>query len=147
MKAFFKEKFEYNHQCNEKVINQIIENSNAYSDKVATLISHSLIAHEIWNSRILKLNSSTGVWDKFPTSELIEINQINFEASQQIVRQFEVEEVVSYINTKGKTYENSVADILFHIINHSTYHRGQIVSALKLEGVSPAVTDYIFFKR
>ena len=37
--------------------------------------------------------------------------------------------------------------MLFHFVNHSTYHRGQIASNLKEHGIEPLVTDYIFYKR
>jgi uncharacterized damage-inducible protein DinB len=47
----------------------------------------------------------------------------------------------------GDTYTNSVQEILFHIINHSTYHRGQIMAQLRESGLEAISTDYIFYKR
>ncbi len=35
--------------------------------------------------------------------------------------------------------------VLRHVVNHSTYHRGQIASKLKRFGVEPPVTDFIFW--
>ena len=32
-----------------------------------------------------------------------------------------------------------------HVVNHSTYHRGQVASKLKRLGVEPPVTDFIFW--
>ncbi|QLH28398.1 MAG: hypothetical protein HWD63_02710 [Candidatus Parvibacillus calidus] len=37
-------------------------------------------------------------------------------------------------------------DIIFHIINHSTYHRGQIAMEFRQSGLEPLNTDYIFYK-
>lgn len=54
---------------------------------------------------------------------------------------------ISYKNSRGERFENSVRDILFHVINHSTYHRGQIATDCKLHGMTPLATDYIFYKR
>ena len=50
-------------------------------------------------------------------------------------------------NSKGETFSNKIKDILFHIINHSTYHRAQIATDLKQNGIEPINTDYIFYKR
>jgi uncharacterized damage-inducible protein DinB len=35
--------------------------------------------------------------------------------------------------------------VLRHIVNHSTYHRGQVASKLKRLGVEPPATDFIFW--
>ncbi|WP_209331385.1 DinB family protein [Lunatimonas salinarum] len=34
-----------------------------------------------------------------------------------------------------------------HIVNHSTYHRGQIATLFRESGLQPVVTDYIMLKR
>ncbi len=38
---------------------------------------------------------------------------------------------ITYATTKGDPFTQSVADIVMHVVNHSTYHRGQIMSALR----------------
>ena len=55
--------------------------------------------------------------------------------------------MVHYTNTNGQAFDNSVRDILFNVINHSTYHRGQIAREFREYGPEPLVTDYIFYKR
>jgi uncharacterized damage-inducible protein DinB len=35
--------------------------------------------------------------------------------------------------------------VLRHVVNHSTYHRGQIASKLKRLGVEQAATDFVFW--
>ncbi len=57
-------------------------------------------------------------------------------------------QATKYNNLNGKTFETNNADILIHCFNHSTYHRGQIVTCLRQLGVThiPS-TDYITFKR
>lgn len=44
-------------------------------------------------------------------------------------------------------FTNTIGDILFHIVNHSTYHRGQIASDFRESDIEPLNTDYIMFKR
>jgi uncharacterized damage-inducible protein DinB len=53
-----------------------------------------------------------------------------------------------YANTRKENFENRVVDAIFHCMNHSTYHRGQLVTLskqLKLEG-APS-TDIIGYLR
>jgi uncharacterized damage-inducible protein DinB len=50
---------------------------------------------------------------------------------------------VSYTNTKGEAWTNTVEEILTHVVIHSAYHRGQIASDLRTAGQEPAYTDYI----
>src|SRR5207245_11475331 len=52
-------------------------------------------------------------------------------------------EMVSYKNTKGESWRNSVEDILMHVVMHSAYHRGQIAADMRAAGHSPAYTDFI----
>lgn len=43
----------------------------------------------------------------------------------------------------GKVLTISFEEMFFHVVNHFTYHRGQIVMALKLLGKEVTMTDYI----
>jgi uncharacterized damage-inducible protein DinB len=53
-----------------------------------------------------------------------------------------------YKNMKGEAFVQPVNEILMHLSNHGSYHRGQLVTMLRQLGVEniPA-TDYIFFTR
>jgi uncharacterized damage-inducible protein DinB len=55
---------------------------------------------------------------------------------------------IAYTNMKGDRFENSVLQILLHLINHGSFHRGQIITMLRQLGVSgiPS-TDMITFYR
>ena len=36
----------------------------------------------------------------------------------------------------GKPYSNTVEEIIYHVVNHGTFHRGQIVTMLRANGVT-----------
>jgi uncharacterized damage-inducible protein DinB len=38
-------------------------------------------------------------------------------------------------------------EILFHLVNHATYHRGQIVMGLRILGKDVVMTDYVPYRR
>ncbi|MXV17131.1 DinB family protein [Hufsiella ginkgonis] len=42
---------------------------------------------------------------------------------------------------------NSVVDIIYHVTNHSTYHRGQVATQFRLHEIACPATDYIWLKR
>lgn len=46
-----------------------------------------------------------------------------------------LEQVITYRNTKGNEYSNVVEDILFHLVNHATFHRGQLITILRELGL------------
>lgn len=55
--------------------------------------------------------------------------------------------VVTYATTEGARKTNALADILTHVFNHSTYHRGQIARLVSECGGTRADTDFILFAR
>lgn len=144
---FFRELFTYSRHTNR----QLIEVINAGSDKVpgvsVKLLSHILNAHHIWNQRILNQSAEYLVWQIHNGMELDPLDQVNFDTTLDALTKQELSATISYTNSKGQSYTNSIQDILFHIINHSTHHRAQIVSQLRQAGIEPPVTDYIFYKR
>ena len=55
--------------------------------------------------------------------------------------------VITYKTTEGKQFSNPLWQMMQHMVNHSTYHRGQIVTMLRQPGVKPIGTDLITFYR
>ncbi|MBP6154328.1 MAG: hypothetical protein KA457_05885 [Chitinophagales bacterium] len=147
MKQFFKELFEYGHQFNQKLFDVFNANPDKTSEKSVKLFNHILNAHQIWNNRINLKNPTFGVWELHAVSDLKTIDQINYEQTLHILDKFDLTETINYANSKGQTFNNSIRDIFFHVINHSTYHKGQIATEFKQNGLDPLVTDYIFYKR
>ena len=37
--------------------------------------------------------------------------------------------------------------MLLHVVLHSSYHRGQVATAVRRDGAAPAVTDYVHATR
>jgi uncharacterized damage-inducible protein DinB len=53
----------------------------------------------------------------------------------------------SFLNLKGEPVSNVVWQTLQHLVNHGTYHRGQVSSMIRQLGGTPANTDLIGFYR
>jgi uncharacterized damage-inducible protein DinB len=54
---------------------------------------------------------------------------------------------LNYKDTKGVPYSLPLYQQLQHRINHSTYHRGQVVTFLRQLGAKPQSSDLILFYR
>lgn len=146
MKEKLADLFEYTCHFNKEMIAVISENISGIEEKIISLINHMLNAQQVWNSRILG-EAPFEVWQVNPFETLEQINHLNFKKSIGILNDFDLDQKIAYHNSKGTEFENTVFEMLFQAVNHSTYHRGQINSLLKQNGIEPLLTDYIFYKR
>lgn len=76
-------------------------------------------------------------WENLAT-----IDRENYFTSLKIVGEVDLEKLMTYNNATGGQFTNKIKDLLFHIINHSTYHRAQLALLLREQGVEPINTDY-----
>jgi uncharacterized damage-inducible protein DinB len=147
MKTHFQDLYEYSLQSNLTTIGLLENYGSEVPEKIIKNFSHILNAQHLWNHRIEGSKSSFKVWDIHPISQLREINESLFQQSFRILEKEDFERQVKYVNSQGESFTNIVKEILFHVVNHSTYHRGQVMLQLR-ESVQDAIsTDYIFYKR
>jgi uncharacterized damage-inducible protein DinB len=50
---------------------------------------------------------------------------------------------VAYHNTKGHAFSVPLHQLMRHVVNHASYHRGQVVTMLRQLGVEPVWTDMV----
>lgn len=72
----------------------------------------------------------------------IETERRDFLAS---LTQAQLDATITYRLLSGQEHRNTLAELLQHVVNHSTYHRGQAVTQLRQLGVTPPSTDLIAF--
>jgi uncharacterized damage-inducible protein DinB len=53
---------------------------------------------------------------------------------------------VTYKNTQGEAYELTLGDIIHHVFNHATEHRGHMTPTLAQLGVPTEALDYMLFR-
>jgi uncharacterized damage-inducible protein DinB len=54
---------------------------------------------------------------------------------------------ISYKDTEGNPYEQPLWQILLHVVNHATHHRGQVSGFLRAMGHTPPPLDMTDFYR
>ena len=72
------------------------------------------------------------------------------EAMREYVRalsQADILRVIEFRNIAGNQFRDPLWQTMQHLVNHSTYHRGQVTTLLRQLGVKPMSTDMIAFYR
>lgn len=135
--------FRYDDWANREVLNAL---QDAHSPRALQLFAHVLAAQALWLERLRRRPQPLPVW---PALTLNECSTHLAELSRQWPEYLHttgdtgLAEITQYKNTQGEQWEDCVADILQHVIMHSTYHRGQIAAAMRAGGLKPALTDFI----
>lgn len=146
MNTLFKDIFIYHHHFNQKLIDEFRKHGPNLPQRSFPLFCHVLNAHQIWNARILNTDEF-GVHQQHALEQCPAIDETNYLNTLKILETVDLESAITYKTSKGQPFTNLVRDILFHAANHTTHHRGQIISDFRQSGIAPLVTDYIFFKR
>ena len=147
MKEFLKELFEYSQAHELLLLSQFEKHPHLHEEKPGSLFDHILNAHHIWNFRMLGKERRFEVWQRHKLSALHHLIGNNFSDSMKIIGDRSLDEVLDYRDTKGNKYSNTYKEILFHIVNHGTYHRGQLALEMRNRGLDPIISDYIYYKR
>ncbi|MDX1406529.1 MAG: DinB family protein [Saprospiraceae bacterium] len=146
MKDFLRGQLAYNHAINTAVIDYYLENTGGLSGRAIRLMSHVLLVHKLWNHMITGDPPVTDWWAALEVTQMREIDDENRTTTLRILEDFDPEHVITVPNPRGGSTDFQVGDIVFHIFNHSNYHRGQINTELRTLGLEPLKTDYIFWK-
>jgi uncharacterized damage-inducible protein DinB len=147
MKSFFQEIFEYHHYFNQKLFSEIESHFEKLPQRSFPLFCHMLNAHQIWNARITGQTPFVNVFQVNPMDSCLKLNNDNYNTTLEIIETTDLEKLIDYKTLKGDAYSNTLRDILFHVANHTTHHRAQIVSDFRQAGIQPLMTDWIFYKR
>ena len=61
--------------------------------------------------------------------------------------QADLDRVMEYKTLKFGVYRNPLWQSMQHLVNHGTYHRGQVTTLLRQHGAQPILTDLMHFYR
>ena len=90
------------------------------------------------------------VWEEYKLKELDSMTEESCDNWCNYLEGHEMEtfeEMIHYKDSHGKAHEATIRVIMSHVINHSTYHRGQIALKLRELNIAPPPTDFIVYQR
>lgn len=148
MKKHITTLFEYEKWANAKILDALTQLKET-DEKSLDIMAHILLVQMVWYSRISGV-SDPPVWAKKTIEQCKELYSVNNKVLAPFFTRLTddfLKKNIEYRNTKGQKYTNTVGQILTHLFNHSTYHRGQIIERLKGKIPQIPVTDFIAFSR
>lgn len=150
--------YAYNSWANHRVLDacaplsakQFTQNLHSSFPSVCDTLAHIMLAEWLW------LERWQGRSPAFPPSDFVDLASIrarwqkietDLNAYVQKLSAADLDRVVEYKNTKGHAFSNPMRQMLQHVVNHGTYHRGQITTMLRQLGATPLTTDLIAYYR
>lgn len=133
---------EYDAWANREAVESLRERA---PERSLRWMAHIVGAEYLWLARLNGETSPLAVWPELGVDACRE----KVSALTRLWPEFiethrnSLDDRVSYTNTQGEAWTNTVEEILTHVTVHSAYHRGQIASDVRGAGMKPAYTDYI----
>ncbi len=93
-------------------------------------------SRHIGSSEIPSLESLKTCWKKY---------QADLQAHLRDLNESALLAPLSFRDLKGTPHSYPLFQLMQYLINHSSYHRGQIVTMLRQIGIKPVATDLIVF--
>jgi len=161
MKKIFVQYASYNVWANQRIIDcienladdQINREINSSYKTIYATLAHLWDAESIWWQRI-KLQEIQEWPSPAFTGSVLELGNNLIKQSKQwkewvdLATEAALEHEFIYRNSKKEQFKQPVSDVLLHLFNHQTYHRGQLITMFRQAGVEQVPgTDLIAFLR
>lgn len=142
--------FEHLHWANERLL-EALQKIEGEKQEALRFFSHILFVEKVWLTRLQGLDSPPiTLWDDVEIkdcAELVEQNNKSMTTYMKTLTNDDLDHIITYQNSKGIEFQNTVREILTHVALHGHYHRGQINLWLCTEGHKPENVDFITFVR
>jgi len=125
------------------------DTGSSFPSLLATF-AHVLGAQRIWLARFAgrALDRVPGVGD-FPDLPALVAGFAETQAEMEFflaaVNDDQLKSEIHYANSRGETFSRPLWQPVLQLVNHSTYHRGQLVTMLRQMGYAAPQTDLIYF--
>jgi uncharacterized damage-inducible protein DinB len=157
--------FAYNHWANRRLLatarllsaEDFSRDLRASHTSVRGTLIHIIGGHWVWlrlwlgePSKQIVARCDT-IWDpaQFPHVPSLEAAHASLEHDQttfiQGLTDNELTTRGSFEGFQGQQWELSLGEMMQHVLHHSSYHRGQVVTLLRQLGYTPAGTDFSIF--
>jgi uncharacterized damage-inducible protein DinB len=113
-------------------------------------LSHILAEEWLWLQRSMRANpAAPPAWTELngraallPALDAVQQDRVKF--LEQLTAD-DLERVVVFRSLEGHEHAHRVEDMLRHVLNHSTYHRGQAATLMRHVGAVAPETDFVVY--
>ena len=125
----------------------------AFFGSIHGTLSHLLVGDRLWLDRLAGRPPRHARLDEQPWATLDELDAARRAGDDEIaaavagLTEADLRRELHYATTSGQPQVTPVADVLLHVFNHQTHHRGQVHDQLSQTNVPPPPLDLIFFLR
>jgi uncharacterized damage-inducible protein DinB len=119
---------------------------------VRDTLAHICGAEWVWLQRFLG-TSPSAMPDNSQFADLGSLREHWAPTGSQLLKfvrgltQDDLNRVLEYKTMKFGVYKNPLWQSMQHVVNHGTYHRGQVTTMLRQHGAQPIPTDLMHFYR
>jgi uncharacterized damage-inducible protein DinB len=131
-------------------VNEFTRDLGSSFPSVRDTLTHLVWAEWIWLQR-WKGTSPQQVFDatEFSHSQALKARWLEVKAEQHaflgVLTTERLRAVVSYVNLQSQSWGYPLWRQMYHVVNHSTYHRGQLTTMLRQLQAMPTTTDFLVF--
>ena len=148
MKEYFLKLYQYNAWSNDRVL-RCLQRQQVKDEKILSVMGHVVAAQFLWLHRIIALPPpDVKLWGQYSLEQLISMESDAARQWREFIEKTDnFNRELTYTNYVGEPYVNNVEMIMIHLVNHSSYHRGQMAMLLRQKGLEPINTDFITYDR
>lgn len=148
MKDLLLKQIRFEHWANITLL-ESMKTANPLDERALYLFSHILSASHMWLSRVNGVPITTALFQERTLAEcetLIHENTQNWIAYINKTDEAEFHKILEFIfPLDGSQKRIRVQDGILHVVHHSSYHRGQIVTRLKGSVATLPLVTYIIY--
>ena len=137
--------------CSKLTQDQFLRPMGSSFSSLRDTLAHLLIVEWVWLERFLgrspraipswldELQTVDSIGERWKSLELDVRKYLGALDAEALDRP------LTYVNVKGETWTYPLGQALFHLVNHQTYHRGQITTLLRQLGAESVGIDFLVY--
>lgn len=163
---------DYNQWMNQKVYEAVSamgpermhEDKGAFFGSIFASLNHICVGDTLWLKRFADVLQSYDAYSPIqalPMPESLDVflaNNFNDLKDRRVLLDEALLEIsglltdeellqpISYTNSKGVLAKKTLFNLLMHVFNHQTHHRGQITTLLSQSNIDIGITDLVFIQ-
>jgi uncharacterized damage-inducible protein DinB len=150
MKNKFPKQFEFEYWSNGTIL-KALRSLKEKDERALFLFSHLLSSHCMWLSRVNKTGFTCTLFQERTLDECEQLMKENLEGWKKYLSDksaTDLEQTIEFMvawETNPTKRKISIEDALVHLINHSSYHRGQIIAGIKGKVDELPLSTYVIY--